>query len=1022
MKKLRLMCRVSVVWCLVLGLFHGEQAQAAGGAASGSGTYRGRVLTEQFLHVQALLGKSRTLALSPGPVAAARPDVDGIAVVDSTGGVVIEPNFFDLMTRSVEFSPSAEGYTAGIAALTINETARRDGTPVLLGDDDAKAVSLPFLFPFYGESHSEIFIHSDGNLTFQQPDAASTSRSFARAVGGPPRIAPLFNDLDPSIAGSVITVYAISDRFIVTWDEVPEYSASNNGAKQTFQAVLHADGRIEYHYLTISAASSVVGIMPGELRGGATAADLSQGVSEQAAGALAEVFSALRDVDLFTAAQKFYQDHDDVYDFLVVFNAFDLQPPGSAFAFEINVRNQVRGIGNVLPGLSLFDFGPELGSARRLQSFISMGALSQYPEDPAVRIPIVGENTTLSVLGQEAGHRFGVFVDFFDAELGRASSALLGRQQAHWSFFFNSDASVLEGNRIADHGMTSPRFETVATVEKYSALDQYLMGLRRPDEVAPSFLVEDRRNSPQGLRSPGSLPASGVQFDGDRKEILVESIIAAEGERRPAAEVAQKRFRFAFLLLVDGDDEPSPAAIAKLVRLRDEWVDFFHDGTDQRAVAEVELTRMLHLSSWPAAGLVLGTPGMATLEIAAPRAAGLDVMLSADNGGVSVPGVVTIPAGAVSVPFPIEGVSAGVTRLRAVAAKPGFDEPEAFVEVKPDVSGLQLEVVSGDTQTGGFGVELAQLVVIRLADGNLLPFSGMALEVSVSRDGAVVPGSAVTDEHGEMRLRWTLATNGALNTMRVRLAAAPEIDGIVFALAAGPPPEFGSEGVIGAAGFNLGPSAANTGISPGGLVSIFGTGLATSDGGATSFPLPITLGTTQVTINGFAAPLLFVSGLQLNLQVPSNLTGDMAELVVETAAGTSESVEVPLAAVQPGIFFDVATGIGVIVNLDDGSVVWDRAAAAGSQVVIYSTGLGAVNPAVASGLPASADPVSRTVSAVGVGVGGLPAAVSFSGLAPGFAGVYQINATLPEGLVPGRYVLTISVNGLTSNEVLIDIQ
>ena len=59
MKKLRFMCRLSVVWCLVLGLFHGEQALAAGGAASGSGTYRGRVLTEQFLHVQALLGKSR---------------------------------------------------------------------------------------------------------------------------------------------------------------------------------------------------------------------------------------------------------------------------------------------------------------------------------------------------------------------------------------------------------------------------------------------------------------------------------------------------------------------------------------------------------------------------------------------------------------------------------------------------------------------------------------------------------------------------------------------------------------------------------------------------------------------------------------------------------------------------------------------------------------------------------------------------------------------------------------------------
>ena len=97
----------------------------------------------------------------------------------------------------------------------------------------------------------------------------------------------------------------------------------------------------------------------------------------------------------------------------------------------------------------------------------------------------------MSVLGQEVGHRWLAFLQFTDHNRQR-SDALLGRDKAHWSFFFNSDASVMEGNRIEDLG--GGAFRTAAAVEKYSLLDQYAMGLVRDIDVPPFFYVENPVN------------------------------------------------------------------------------------------------------------------------------------------------------------------------------------------------------------------------------------------------------------------------------------------------------------------------------------------------------------------------------------------------------------------------------------------------------------------------------------------------------------------------------------------------
>ena len=118
-----------------------------------------------------------------------------------------------------------------------------------------------------------------------------------------------------------------------------------------------------------------------------------------------------------------------------------------------------------------------------------MDSLGKYPDDPTQKF--LGENNTVSVLGQEAGHRWLVFLEFRD-RTGQRSDALLGRDQAHWSFFFDSDASVMEGNDIEDLGGGS--FRTVGAVQRYSLLDQYAMGLD-PGHRGPAVLL--RRESDQ---------------------------------------------------------------------------------------------------------------------------------------------------------------------------------------------------------------------------------------------------------------------------------------------------------------------------------------------------------------------------------------------------------------------------------------------------------------------------------------------------------------------------------------------
>ena len=989
-------------------------ALGADGQTGGvSGTYRGRVLDGLFRHRQAKARRAASgAALTATPAVAPLPDVGHIAILDDSDGVILQTNLFDLNSAGVTFAPAGGGHTVTRGPLAYDTEAQNNGLQITLGDDDAQGVPLPFPFVFFGKSHETVFVHSDGNLTFEEPDAASVSRSLSRAISGPPRIAALFSDLDPSRSGALVSAFGAVDRFAVTWRNVPEFGAFGVNALQTFQAVLFADGRISFQYSSVRLNDAVVGIMPGRLEGESIPVDLSAGTAAPVAGAIGEIFSPVRDLDYFAATEKFYRNHDDAYDFIVLFNALGLVAGPGSFAYEVNVRNDVLGIGDLLNPNPIFDLGSAFGSAARLQSFVNMGPLSNYPADPTQRITAIGENNTLSVMGQEAGHRFLTYAQFVDPSTGTASNALLGRDLAHWSFFFNSNASVVEGNKIEDRGEgVMPRFLTVETVKRYGEFDQYIMGLRRPDEVPPSFLIQN----PDIPLSPGAPPRTGVGINGTRKEITVDMIIAAEGRRSPDTTVSQKEFRFGFVLVIPTGGQPSAGDLAKIEAIRAAWGPFFNQAVENRGAAVTELAKQLYLSTWPAGGVLAGRAAEAAVTIGGAASADLQVRLTAGNASITVPSMVTIPAGSASAAFTITGNGPGVAELTAEAMQPGYETARTHVSVIDSAAGLRLEVESGNAQSAGLGGLLPQAVVFRLLDENRVPYSNVPVTALASGNGLATPQNTATDASGRASVGWRLASTGTFNTLTATVQGT-QVRATATAQSIGPQPAFSAAGVVNAASFNTGTSAGNTGISAGSLLSIFGTGLATTGGVASAFPLPTRLGTTAVRINGALAPLLFVSSTQINLQAPFEMGGSTADIVIGTAAGATTSVTVPVAAAQPGIFFDPASGTGAILN-GRGVPVFSSPAAPGDVLAIFCTGLGAVTPMGRTGAPAAADPPSTTPVMPVVSIDGTAIPVQFSGLAPFFAGLYQVNARLPTNLAAGRHTLAITMNGLSSNEV-----
>jgi uncharacterized protein (TIGR03437 family) len=206
-------------------------------------------------------------------------------------------------------------------------------------------------------------------------------------------------------------------------------------------------------------------------------------------------------------------------------------------------------------------------------------------------------------------------------------------------------------------------------------------------------------------------------------------------------------------------------------------------------------------------------------------------------------------------------------------------------------------------------------------------------------------------------------------------------------------------------------------VAPGGLMAVLGTNLSGSNIATSEVPLPTVIGDSCLTVNGAPTHLLFVSPTQVNAQMPAQASGNVA-LVMHTPGGVSNTFFLTVGTAAPSVFLTTIDGVSnvpAIVRYANGLVVTPtNPVHRGDTLIIYLTGLGAVNPPVNDGEAGLLDPLSATVVTPVVQIGGVTAPVLFSGLVPGVPGAYVLNVSVsgstPQGLgVP----LTITVNNIT---------
>jgi IPT/TIG domain. len=229
------------------------------------------------------------------------------------------------------------------------------------------------------------------------------------------------------------------------------------------------------------------------------------------------------------------------------------------------------------------------------------------------------------------------------------------------------------------------------------------------------------------------------------------------------------------------------------------------------------------------------------------------------------------------------------------------------------------------------------------------------------------------------------------------------------------------QGVVNAASFA--PTGAP--IAPGEFITLFGSGFSSATTVAQSLPFPATLGGVQVLINNQPAPVYLVSPNQLSVLVPFSTTGSTASILVNNNGSRSNTVTVPLAQTSPGIFTVPPAGFGpgAILHADFSLVSAAKPARTGETILVFLTGLGAVSPSVPDGAAGPSGPLSNVVASMNVYIGGVQAPVSFKGLAPGFAGLYQMNVVVPAGAPAGSNVsLAIATPNAFHDQVDVAVQ
>jgi len=316
------------------------------------------------------------------------------------------------------------------------------------------------------------------------------------------------------------------------------------------------------------------------------------------------------------------------------------------------------------------------------------------------------------------------------------------------------------------------------------------------------------------------------------------------------------------------------------------------------------------------------------------------------------------------------------------------------------------------------------IIAIGLIDPYGVPVAGAAVSFQAIDGGAFLAADTVTDANGIAAAQPVLGVYPGSYTFTVTASAGTAGTlGFQFSGLARLTPTINPSGIVNGASF-----ASGKAIAPGSYISLFGTSLSDVEDWTPSAFLPLALDYVSVSFDvpsaGLSLPgrLLYVSPLQVNVQVPWELQGQTSakvKVTIDTAYGNLYTLS--LADYSPA-FFEVTTGVAAALDSSNNIIGAGNPAQRGQSVQLFANGLGPVTNQPATGEPAVASPLSETTTVPVVTIGSATAPVSFYGLAPGFAGLYQINATVPATLAAGTYPIAISIGGVTSPSSTITIR
>ena len=316
---------------------------------------------------------------------------------------------------------------------------------------------------------------------------------------------------------------------------------------------------------------------------------------------------------------------------------------------------------------------------------------------------------------------------------------------------------------------------------------------------------------------------------------------------------------------------------------------------------------------------------------------------------------------------------------------------------------------------GSTGWELA----FRLLDTYGVPIYGVPAVFTAVAGGGSVTNSAGAPNPTTTLLYGEAAVNANVGSQPGEQIVNGAARGLTYAFDtfACAPPAIAAGGVVDGVSFTAG-----QGLAPGSYISIFGSALTDSNATYSTAYLPVSLASVFVSfIDGaVSAPghIRFVSPSQINVQIPWEFQGhSTVQMFVSMDYVYSNTYTLKLAQYSPGIFAveDANAGSSVVTSANP--------AHRGDTLELYVNGLGPVTIQPPSGEPTPATlPLSYTSALPTVTIGGANAPVSFSGLAPGYVGLYQVNAVVPSNAPTGNQPLVISIGGISSPPLTLAVQ